>query len=373
MDSNIPPAAPPPIIYPPASRPTPRRGLGWKIAALILGCLLLLSVAAQVRHAVGGLLKTPAAFHHVAGPKLEETYLEDNGSDHKIAVIPVEGIISSEMLGHEGYSLADYIEDQLERASDDDAVRAVLLRVDSPGGEVLASDDIHNLIAKFQKNSGKPVVAAMGNLAASGGYYVSAPCQWIVANELTITGSIGVIMQTYNYRGLMDKVGLRPETFKSGKFKDMLSGSKPAEEISSEERAMVQKMVNETFQKFKNVVAQGRADANRKNQGNKNATGRKLSPDWAQYADGRILSGNEAFQLGFVDELGNFETAASRARKLAGIPTANLVQYQQSFDFSQLLQLFGKSEARSLKLDLGMEPLRLKAGHLYFLSPTFAP
>src|SRR5205814_8019240 len=133
----------------------------------------------------------------------------------------------------------------------------VLLKVDSPGGEVLASDDIYRAIKDFQSHSRKPVVASMGSLAASGGYYISSPCRWIVANELTITGSIGVIMSSWNYRGLMDKVGLRPEVYKSGKFKDMLSGSKKEEEITPEEKEMVQKLVNDTFGKFKSVVSEG--------------------------------------------------------------------------------------------------------------------
>ncbi len=98
----------------------------------------------------------------------------------------------------------------------------------------------------------------MGSLAASGGYYVSAPCDWIVANELTITGSIGVIMEGFNYRGLMDKIGVRPEVFKSGKFKDMLSPTKSPEETSPEEVQMVQHLIDETFAQFKGVVADGR-------------------------------------------------------------------------------------------------------------------
>ena len=106
----------------------------------------------------------------------------------------------------------------------------------------------------------------MGSLAASGGYYVSAPCRWIVANDLTITGSIGVIMSTWNYRGLMDKVGLRPETFKSGKYKDMLSGSREPDTITPEEREMVQALIDETYGKFKSaVVAEGRKRAHDQN------------------------------------------------------------------------------------------------------------
>src|SRR5678815_3394990 len=153
----------------------------------------------------------------------------------------------------------------------------------------------------------------MGNLAASGGYYISAPCRWIVANELTITGSIGVIMHSWNYRGLMDKVGLAPQTYKSGKFKDMLSGERNPQEIPPEEKAMVQGLIDETYQKFRSIVAEGRKAAAAKNKGE----GRELSDDWANYADGRVLSGTEAQRLGFVDQLGNFEDAVKRAKTIA--------------------------------------------------------
>jgi protease-4 len=206
----------------------------------------------------------------------------------------------------------------------------------------------------------------MGGLAASGGYYVSAPCRWIVANELTITGSIGVIMHSYNYRGLLNKVGVRPEVFKSGKFKDMLSGEKDEEEILPEEKQMIQSLIDETFQRFKKIVAEGRENASDQNRGE----GRPLADDWENYADGRVLSGKQAYELGFVDELGNFDTAVERARLLARIKDANLVQYQRPFDLSNLFRLFGESESRALKIDLGMQLPKLQVGRLYFLSPT---
>src|ERR1019366_5911227 len=106
----------------------------------------------------------------------------------------------------------------------------------------------------------------MGSLAASGGYYISSGCRYIVANELTLTGSIGVIMHGWNYRGLMDKVGIAPMTYKSGKFKDMLSGERATNEIPAEERAMVQGLIDETYGRFRDVVAEGRAAAHKLNQ-----------------------------------------------------------------------------------------------------------
>jgi protease-4 len=189
-----------------------------------------------------------------------------------------------------------------------------------------------------------------------------------VANELTITGSIGVIMHSWNYRGLMNKVGLKPQVYKSGKFKDMLSGERDPEEISPEETAMLQNLVNEVFQKFKGIVEEGRTRASQKNKD----AGRDLSRDWEDYADGRVLSGTEALKLGFVDELGNFEDAVKAAQRIAGIPSANLIEYQQRIDISDIFRLFGQSEARAtVKVDLGFEPPKLQAGRLYYLSPTF--
>jgi protease-4 len=165
----------------------------------------------------------------------------------------------------------------------------------------------------------------------------------------------------------MDKVGLSPVTFKSGKYKDMLSGSRPPDSITEEERAMVQSLINETYGKFTNVVSTGRESARERNK----SKGRALSESWPDYADGRILSGTEAFKLGFVDELGTFEDAVKRAKSIAGISKANLIEYQQRFDISDLFRLFGKSESKVVKVDLGMDVPRLQAGQLYFLAPTF--
>jgi len=179
-------------------------------------------------------------------------------------------------------------------------------------------------------------------------------------------------MSTWNYRSLMDKVGVVPQTFKSGKFKDMLSGQRDLKEIPPEERAMIQSLIDETYSKFKQVVEEGREQAFDSNQKLKQK-GRKLSSDWTDYADGRVLSGTEAFRYGFVDELGNFEDAVSRARSLAGITAANVVEYRLRYEWSDLFRFFGKTEAKQIKVDLGFDAPRLQAGRLYFLAPTFAP
>jgi protease IV len=362
----LPPLTPPPVIVPPKPTP-PRRRYGWMIFALILLLLLVLSLFTNLTQFLGNLSPVRVSHSRAAGPRLEEVVTEDNSASGKIAVVNIDGIITGRVMDQGGFSMVDVFKAQLKRAEEDDKVKAVILKVESPGGEVLASDEISRQIAEFQKKPrGKPVVCSMGNLAASGGYYVSAPCRWIVAHELTITGSIGVIMSMWNYRGLMDKVGVRPETFKSGKYKDMLSGTREPDSITDDERQMVQSLINETYNRFTNVVAAGRGWALDKN----GSKGRGLKEDWADYADGRILSGNEAFRVGFVDQLGTFETAVNQAKTLAGIRAANLVEYQQRYDFSDLFRMFGQSESKVVKLDVGLDAPKLQAGQLYFLLPT---
>jgi protease-4 len=270
--------------------------------------------------------------------------------------------------------MVDMFKAQLDEANADDHVKAVILKVDSPGGEVMAADQMYKAILDFEADQpaaggeparkGKPVICSMGSLAASGGYYISAPCRWIEANELTLTGSIGVIMHGYNYRGLMDKLGVVPMTFKSGKFKDMLSPDRATNEIPVEEHAMVQDLINETFARFKDVVSDGRAEAHDQNK----KEGRPLADDWEKFADGRVLSGTQALKLGLVDELGDFDDAVERAEKIAGIKEANLVEYQEHYDISDFLSMFGQSgSAHSVKLDLGIDIPKLRAGCPYFL------
>jgi protease-4 len=368
---------PPPLIIPPTSTPPSRRGRGWMVLALVLLVLLGVSFLYNLGNFANRVFRggrTSRLSARTSGPRLDEVITEDNDAIDKIAVIDVAGVITSRNLDQGNYNMVDLIKAQLKSAKEDDKVKAVILKVDSPGGEVLASDEINRLLSDFQTNGtkAKPIIASMGSLAASGGYYVSVPCRWIVANELTITGSIGVILSTYNYRGLMDKVGLVPETFKSGKYKDMLSGSREPDKITDEERAMVQRLIDETYGRFKQVVQDGRDQAYDKNKSAKGADkGRQLDENWKDYADGRVLSGSEALEHGFVDELGNFDVAVKRTKLLAGISSANLIEYQQRFDLSDVFRMFGQTDSKVVKVDIGMDAPKLQAGQLYFLAPTF--
>lgn len=358
----------PPIFL---TAPPRRGGFGWMILSLVLLGIIGLFLLGQV----GGFLsQAGGGFSSLSGDRrFEEITLENSGALEKIAVVPVEGIITSQPWDPAGRSMVDVIEDQLRLAGKDSEVKAVILKVDSPGGEVLASDDISRAIIQFQETHKKPVIASMGGVAASGGYYVSAPCRWIVANELTITGSIGVILSSFNYRGLMDKVGLSPVVFKSGKHKDMLGGSRNIHEIDPAEKEMLQNMIGETYAQFKSVVKSGRESSAKQNEGK----GRPLDERWEEYADGRILTGKNAYELGFVDQLGNFKVAVETARRLTGIAgNARLIRYEEPFSLGRMFGLGLKSRARAgaespvLKIDLGLKLPNVEPGRPYFLSPT---
>jgi protease IV len=360
---------PPPVIAPPPPA-KPRRSWGWMIVSIILIVLLAFSLLGNLvqsfSHALGGGFNRSfkSGTSREAGPRLDEVLLKDNDSHNKIAVVTVDGIITGHSADQAGNNMVDVIKAQLDRAKDDRRVKAVILKVDSPGGEVMASDEINKLIANFQADSRKPVVCSMGSLAASGGYYISAPCRWIVANDLTITGSIGVIMHGYNFRGLMDKVGVAPMTYKSGLYKDMLSPDRSTNDIPPGEHAMVQALIDETFQKFKSVVRTGRAQAHEKNK----AEGRPLAFDWENFADGRVLSGTQALTLGFVDQVGDFDDAVDRTKQIMHIADANLIEYRERYDLSDFLSMFGQSgAAHDVKIDVGLDIPKLRAGCMYFL------
>jgi protease IV len=376
----LPPVTPPPVIPKPPHTPPlltmppsrQRSNIVWKILTLVFVALFVLSLLTNLTGVSRSVIPHSRALAD-RSRNLEEIMISSTNSDNKIALIEVNGIISSGEIDREGIDMVQSIKDQLKMAERDSDVKAVILRINSPGGEVLASDEINKAITKFQDRSHRPVVASMGTLAASGGYYISVPCRWIVADELTITGSIGVIMHGYNYRQLMDKIGIHPKVFKSGRFKDMLSGDREDKDLTPEEQRtrdqedqMVQSLIDETFNKFKDVVKTGRQRAAQENDGE----GKSLVDDWQDYADGRVLSGKQALNFGFVDELGDFDVALKRAQNLARISSASVVQYRMPFDFgSVLLHLFGKTDVPAIKVDLGVDLPKLEAGRLYFMTP----
>ncbi|HET6514282.1 MAG TPA: signal peptide peptidase SppA [Thermodesulfovibrionales bacterium] len=208
----------------------------------------------------------------------------------KVAIVRIEGPIL------DSKNAIEEIKEQTKNQS----VKAIVLRVDSPGGAVAPSQEIYEEVKRAV--SKKKVVVSMGSLAASGGYYVSAPASRIVANPGTLTGSIGVIMEIPNLEGLMSKVGVKTEVIKSGQHKDMASAFRG---IGKEERIILQEVLDDVHEQFIRAVAEGR----------------KMTPENVKkLADGRIFTGRQAVQAGLVDELGNIEDAVKVAARLSGIP-----------------------------------------------------
>jgi protease IV len=266
----------------------------------------------------------------------------------------MRGLISSSLPGTVSDSMVDDMRAALQQARDDSRVKAIVLEIDSPGGEVTASDEIYSAVVKTRAR--KPVVVYMDSLAASGGYYVSCGGKFLMANETTITGSIGVIIQTLNYEQLFNKVGLASVVFKSGKFKDMLNGARP---ITPEERDLVQNFIMKTYDKFLGIVAKER----------------KLPADLLRntIADGRILSGKEALEHKLIDGVGELDDAFRKAKELGNAPDAKVVKYGPPFTLSRFLRIFGEAGSKiELQLPKQLVP-QLESGRAYFLPSYYAP
>ncbi len=215
----------------------------------------------------------------------------------RIAVIPIEGVIDGAM--------AKRVNRQLKQYGDDGHVKAIILRIDSPGGGVAPSQEIHREVKRVREENKKKVVVSMGSVAASGGYYIACPADRIFANPGTVTGSIGVIAEWFNLKDLASWAKIKPEVFKSGEFKD--TGS-PTKDLTPREREYFQAMVDELYNQFVVAVSEGR-----KGHKELDETGiRKL-------ADGRVFTGQTAVDNGLVDELGNYEDSIRQTAKMVGI------------------------------------------------------
>jgi len=331
-----------------------------------LGCLSVFLFVALIASLLVNLIFTLGTLARLGGrkggeiqfrPRFDEMIVERGriGASEKIAIISLRGLISTGVAGNVGESMVDDLRWQLEQARNDDDVRAVVLEVDSPGGEVTASDMIYSALAKTRAK--KPVVIYMESLAASGGYYVSCGGQYLMANDTSITGSIGVIIQTLNYERLFDKIGLASVVFKSGRFKDMLNGARP---ITPEERDYIQSFVMKTYEKFLGIVARER----------------HLSADNLRngVADGRILSGRDALEYHLVDGLGQIEDAWAKAKELGRAPNARLVKYRPPFSLGRIFRMLVKSNDNRIELTLpGQLTPQLESGRAYFLPSFYAP
>jgi protease IV len=224
------------------------------------------------------------------------------GFGNRIAVIPVEGVING--------ALAKTVNQHLKQYGEDERIKAIILRVDSPGGGVSDSQEVYREVRRVREEKKKKVIVSMGSVAASGGYYIACPADHIFANPGTITGSIGVIAEWLNYKELAEWAKVKPVVFKTGEFKDTGSATR---ELSESERQYFQGLINEVFEQFVGAIAEGRKD--------RGAAGKQLT-DVSKVkllADGRVFTGQTAKENGLIDELGNFEDAVKYTAKLVGI------------------------------------------------------
>ncbi|HEY5793100.1 MAG TPA: signal peptide peptidase SppA [Chthoniobacterales bacterium] len=322
--------------------------------ALFLGLCLSLFLNVLLGAALSARVKGKVAPRITAEQRFIEQIVEPGAGSGKIAVIPLVGIIGFEQQNALGANLVDDFKAALQQAKEDPDVTAVVVSTDSPGGEITASDVLYKAIQDFAKE--KPVVYYMNSIGASGAYYAACGSTWMMCNDTTFTGSIGVIISALNYRELFGKVGLESVVFKSGKFKDMLNG---ARELTPEESAYIQGLVMQSYDRFLGIVADKR----------------KLSADSLRSgpADGRILSGTDALAQKLVDQLGYIEDAYAKARELGESPEAEIVRYRRSFSFSSFFDLLGESRATKVELNLPGREVKLEPGRIYLLPALFVP
>ncbi len=303
--------------YPPLPPPPPARGGGGRgclvflvflFAGIAAVSLAVATVAAGRGRMGGGRMQRPEP--------LAERYHSGDG-DAKIALVHVSGVIVDELAGPFGIvdRPVERLRRELEQAAADGDVRAIVVRVDSPGGTIEASDRIHKHLVDWKKRTGKPIVVSMGGVAASGGYYVSAPADRILAEPTTITGSIGVILTSFNFAGLLQKIGVQGITIKSGENKDLLNPFETDPARIERHKAILQRAIDDAYGRFVSVVVDGRSRAG-------------LTREEAlALADGRILVAEEARASKLVDAVGYLEDAVAAARQLSGVGEATVFTY----------------------------------------------
>ncbi len=261
-----------------------------------------------------------------ANAEFSEEVIEEGTSLDKILVLNVNGVIQdtgedvTSLFSSPGYNHQTFL-DMVEAAGEDNHIKGVILRVNSPGGGVVESAEIHKKLIELKEKSKKPIYVSMGTQAASGGYYISTAADKIFAAPDTLTGSLGVIMQSVNYGELAEKFGVKVETIKSGPYKDIFS---PTREMTEEERKILQAMVDNAYQGFVNVIAEGRSLS---------------EEDVRKIADGRIYDGRQAKENNLIDELGYFDDTVAAMKKDLKIENAQVIEYGSSLGLDSLFSM----------------------------------
>lgn len=305
----------------------PRLGCLWAVI-LVQGFVLIVLLFAVLG---------ATAFHHALAnwestvemgedefPPFTEVWSSGQG-ETKVIRIPIKGEIMMEdgetSLFSSGQGTAANALASIRRAIGDPSVSGIILDIDSGGGGITACDVIYHALEEFKASADKRVVVAVfGDVAASGAYYVAAAADSIIGRPTTLTGSIGVLMQSINFQDLARKVGVRDVTIKSGQNKDILN---PFQDLTEEQKQMLQEVVDELHDRFVRIVAENR----------------KLDEaDVRAFADGRVFTARKALDLGLLDDIGHWETAVDKAVELLGVEEVKIYRYEREFSFSELLR-----------------------------------
>ena len=314
MMPPMPPMFGPPMMMPPGGffPPPPKKSFARTIFTTLAGIVFGLSVTMNIYLLMAsGLAGGFRTSHGVT-----QTVISEGSSSERIAVLPVSGVIMENTTAH--------FEQMMALLEKDSSVKAVVLEVDTPGGGVTASDEIHARIKRFKADHPNvPVVVTMGAMATSGGYYVSCAADYIFAQPTTLTGNIGVLLPRYNASKLANQYGIEEVTITAPEkgFKNAGSMFNP---VKPEETAYLQGLINQAYATFKDVVNKGRAG--------------KLTKSIDSIADGRVLTLTEAMQLGLVDAKGYAVDAYRKAAAMAGLSKPEVVRYDRQ---PSLLDLFG--------------------------------
>jgi protease IV len=285
------------------------------------------------------------------GPLEESVVLGERGP--KIALVEVAGVISDEPrsgpfgLGG-GPDMVAELREVLDRADEDAQVRALLLRIESPGGSVAATETMHHEIERWRAKSGRPVIAYLNGIAASGGYYLAMAADRVIAHPSTVTGSIGVLMPGLGFSGLMERYGVVDQSIRSGEFKDIGSPTRP---MTAADRAHLQQIVDALQERFVEVVGAGRPGLDRER--------------IRQLADGRIFTARQAQEAGLIDAVGYIEDAIAEAQQRIGSEQTRVVMYQRPGRPRE--NIYSRAGPVAPRLQTGEQPL---AAGFYYLWPA---
>lgn len=292
-------------------------GKRWAALGIAAVILIISTGVSIVRSVVSS--EREQALSKLIFPETEytEEVIEEGNPMKKIVVLNVEGVIqdtgeAGSLVSTETYNHHSFME-KLDAIEEDSTVRGIVLRVNSPGGGVVESAEIYDKLVEITQKRKKPVYVSMGSMAASGGYYISAPATKIFASKDTMTGSIGVIMESYNVTELANKLGIDSVTIKSGPYKDIMSSTR---EMTDEERAILQKMIDNAYGDFVKVIANGRG---------------MPEEQVRQIADGRIYDGRQAKEINLIDEFGYLDDTIAAMKKEQKLNDAQVVRYVDDY------------------------------------------